>query len=695
MIKKFVSPKQPILVTLRFSILAIFISLFLITMLLIIGVTSLRYVSSLAYTSLSLMKYASSSVLRELNTAIRPAGIEGEFTARLIKHDVVSMNDKELIPFTENLVKSLPLVQSAYWGDAEGNFYISEKERNGGVTTQIYHRSMQPPFHKIIYYDKAGNKIGGSTTTVFDYDPRDRPWFIKAKENQKPMWTDVYLYFPHQESLQEKTPITMLGMTAAFPVYDRNQRFQGVFALDVTLDYLSQFLTQQKIGENGFAFIVNEKEQLVAYPHRAPFLDVKKSPDTLLDIHHSSLALIDQSLDHYKKTGQQEISIDIEGESYLVFYEPVKDFSEYGWLVGVVVPKNDFIGPLQRLNFIVLVVSSIILLLGILIVSGLIARVVRPIHTLLKETQRIKHFELDKSIRIDSHIKEVKQLGDAIHSMKIGLKHFQRYVPKVLVQQLMETGEDALGGTRKQLVVFFTDIDNFTSIAERMDANELVLQIGEYFEALSAIILKYRGTIDKYIGDSIMAFWGAPLQEEDPCLLAAQAAYECQLKVTELNANWQKQGKPSFNTRIGIHMGDAIVGNLGSSERVNYTALGDTINFTSRLENANKLYSTKILVSEIVYKQVRNKFVLRMIDRVALKGRSELSYIYELLTDNFRDLPFDLHAYRDAYEKGFTAYQLNHWADAIRHFHACLEIYPQDTIAPIFIKRCENYLKET
>jgi adenylate cyclase len=243
------------------------------------------------------------------------------------------------------------------------------------------------------------------------------------------------------------------------------------------------------------------------------------------------------------------------------------------------------------------------------------------------------------------------------------------------------------------LVVFFSDIENFTSIAEKMDPTELMEQVCEYFEVLTQVIFSQKGTIDKYIGDSIMAFWGAPVPEEAPCDHAARAALLCQKKIAELNAKWDQQGRPKFVTRIGLHKGEAIVGNLGSIERLNYTAIGDTINISSRLESINKVYHTFIIVSDVVYEEIKDRFILRMIDRVIVKGRTHAISIYELLGEELVDIPFDVKAYQAEFAQGFTAYKNHQWQEAILYFQRCLSIFPKDTVAPIFIKRCTQKLK--
>ena len=158
-----------------------------------------------------------------------------------------------------------------------------------------------------------------------------------------------------------------------------------------------------------------------------------------------------------------------------------------------------------------------------------------------------------------------------------------------------------------------------------------------------------------------------------------------------MNEIWKEQGIPSFITRIGLHAGEAIVGNIGSNERLNYTAIGDTINYTSRLENANKLYGTQIIVSSEMYQLIKNQFILRKIDRITVRGRTQISEIYELLAENKSELNFDIDTYNQYFDKAFAAYQTEKWDEAITLFNECLTIYPADQVAPLFIKRCLKF----
>ncbi len=673
---------KTLVVTLRFSILSVFITLFLATTLLIIALNSWSFSHTLTYTSIELMKEATASISTELKNNLEPASTQGELTAEFIREGVIisddiNINAEKLLEYAYDIVKTYPLIQSAFFTDEFGNHIHAFEEPNGTITSEIEIRNVKPPTRIDTLHDANGRILNQVKSFILSADGRNESWYNQAKAAKHTIWTDVYAHHG------------TIGITSASPLYDNKGQFKGIFGLNVSLARLSNFITNQHISEHGYSFIVTKDEKLVAYPKRSPFTDAKDlNHDNMLDVHEVNVPIINASLDQYKKTHQSYLEIKDKGITYLVSYEPIEELAKYGWLIGVVIPKSDFTSQLQKINFITLLVSLIILVLGIWIVSKLITKIVTPIKLLAKETKYIKNLDLDKDISIQSRIKEVIYLRDAIRSMKNGLKSFQKYVPKILVHQLIESGQDIrAGGTRKQLTVLFTDIENFTSIAEEMDPTELLTQLCEYFEEITRIILQEKGTIDKYIGDSVMAFWGAPLYEGHPYEHAAYAAIQCQRKLSELNARWQVENKPMFPTRIGIHTGEAIVGNLGSSDRLNYTALGDTINIASRLEHINKIYQTKIIVSESFYQEIKNKFVFRLVDYVAVKGRTKGSYLYELLAEKIEDLSFDVIRYREIFSQGFNAYKEQKWDEAIDYFSQCLVIYPKDTIAPIFIMR--------
>ena len=209
---------------------------------------------------------------------------------------------------------------------------------------------------------------------------------------------------------------------------------------------------------------------------------------------------------------------------------------------------------------------------------------------------------------------------------------FSRYVSSSLVEMITAHPERLrLGGEKVELTVLFSDLAGFTTISEDLSPEELIQLLNEYFTAMTDVIFACQGTVDKYIGDAIMAFWGAPLPVAKPAALACQAALAMQQALAPLQDRWQHQGRPRLEARLGLHTGPAIVGNVGSRERFNYTVMGDTVNLASRLEGVNKIYGTHILLSHSTYLQVQDEFLCREIDSVQVKGRHQPVAIYELL----------------------------------------------------------------
>ncbi len=182
-----------------------------------------------------------------------------------------------------------------------------------------------------------------------------------------------------------------------------------------------------------------------------------------------------------------------------------------------------------------------------------------------------------------------------------------------------------------RLTILFSDLVGFTTISEDLSPENLIHLLNEYFSTMTDIILNCKGTVDKYIGDAIMAFWGAPLPIKDHAAKACQAALAMKKAIAPLQETWQERGLPLLGTRLGIHTGQAIVGNVGSRDRFNYTVMGDTVNLASRLEGVNKIYGTSILVSESTHQQAGTAFLFRELDLVQVKGRLQPVTIYELL----------------------------------------------------------------
>jgi adenylate cyclase len=676
---------KKITVTLRFSILTIFITLFVSAMLAIIVLTYFRSAASLTELGFRLIQESSIIAFKEINDELLNAEIKNKSAAEVFHLGIVDPKNKpEIDGYLLNLLQNesalFPIVHSIFWGDVDGSFVMSEKIEEGGLRSEVIDRSGKLPTRKIIERNPKGQIIKSYFSPDLSYDPRIRPWFLAAKNAKTTVWAEIY-----------KFRITKhLGTSVSTPIYNANGDLLGVLSLNVRLDYIRHVVENIRLGRHGYTFIVSAKGDLVAFPH-VP----QVQHDALMNIHAlSDYPWVAASFDQFKKDAKPYFHLIYKDTNYLVSYRPFPNFGADRWLIGCIVPVDDFIGALSKTNIYTTVISLIILVLGIIIISYLVNKLVSPLKKIKTEIDYIKDFNLADRARIFSRIKEIAFISDALYSMKLGLRAFQKYVPSGLVRQLIESGEEAhIGGSKRPLAVLFSDIKDFTSIAEHISPDQLTAQLHEYFDALSQIITQEHGTIDKYIGDSIMAFWGAPIAEEHTAQHAAKAALICIKRSKELNTQWKKEGKPELYTRIGINLGEAIVGNFGSSERLSYTAIGDTINTASRLEGVNKVYGTQILVSEPVYQQIKNQFILRLIDCVILKGKEEKNYIYELIAETSEEVTYDAAQYNNVFEKGFAAYQNQEWDKAIEYFNQCLQIYPEDHVAVVFIERSQAMMK--
>lgn len=667
-----------IVVTLRFSILSIFIVLYIISIVIIITLNYIFSAKSLLFTANQLMNRISTEIYNDFSSELKTAESDNALSAQLFQDNLINSNDYDVITrYTYVLAQKFNLVQAAYWVDDNGNFVLTKYEPDDSLTTIAYNISKHPEAKQIISRDKIGNIVKTEYSTKIS-DPRKRPWYLEAKQQKKQIWTDIYLFQP--------TPY--LGITVATPVIKKNQ-VNSVLGLDIRLDWLSWYVGQHKISEHGLVSILTTKGDVIAYPG----FDLLKDQTKLFKVTEiMNSPWFARAFEIYQKTQQESFNFYYNGENFLAIFKVIPNVARHNWVIGIVAPRDDFIGELKKTSILNLEISLIILILFLFLISTLVTKVVNPIKKLVKQTEKIKNFHLRDFKPIRSRIKEVMMLSDALTDMVLGLKSFQKYVPATLVRQLIETHENArIGGTRKQIVVLFTDIKNFTTISEKTDPDSLMVYVCEYFDALSKIIVKEKGTIDKYIGDSIMAFWGAPFEVKNPEIHAINAALKCLHKLKELDHQWLEKGKIKFNTRFGIHTGDAVVGNVGSSERMNYTALGDTINFASRLEGVNKIYGTSILISEEIFQLVNTHFVTRFIDCIVVKGKIITNNIYEVLASRKEDLSFDIDLYNENFQKGYLAYKERRWDEAIRFFSECLKIYGKDKVAPIFISRCEHY----
>lgn len=329
--------------------------------------------------------------------------------------------------------------------------------------------------------------------------------------------------------------------------------------------------------------------------------------------------------------------VEVEGNPFFLYAHKVNE----NWIAVSVVDEQTIYAPLTKNLFELVLIQLFTLLATSIVIFYVCRQLVKPLKAVVSTVSQLSNLEIPqqqpKSLST-SNIIEISQVSAAISRLSFAMDSFSRYLPREVVKSVLNSKQSArLGGEMRELVMLFTDIRNFTTYSESGDATMVLDHLNTYMTALTSRIMQTSGTIDKYIGDSVMAFWGAPYPVDQPASKSCTAALAVQEETSRLNLEWKQAGIDlQFFTRVGVNIGSVIVGNVGSEERFNYTVIGDPVNLASRLEGTNKLYGTGILVSQEIVNAVNNEdshhdFCFRLMDRVKVKGKNLSTDIYELV----------------------------------------------------------------
>ena len=404
-------------------------------------------------------------------------------------------------------------------------------------------------------------------------------------------------------------------------------------------------------------------------------------------LRRSSLSLAD-----LRETRQLQATGPIDGKDYFVTFSSL-NFNN--WVVATVIPASDFLASIQRSAMILLIALAILTVvvaaIAILLANRLVAA---PLLRIASQLKHIEDFRLDRVIRLASPLRELDDLSGILLQMSRGLASFQKYMPTELVRTLVSQGvEPRPGGHQQTLTVMFTDIAGFTGISEEL-GDRVVHVLGEYLEAVSTAVLNRRGTIDKFIGDGVMAFWGAPAPNERHAADACAAALECQHLLALQRAEAERSGGTPLRMRVGINTGRMLVGNIGSSKRLSYTVIGDPVNVASRLEALGKIYGVDVIIGEDTRTAASDAVIVRRLDRVAVYGRIGGLAIYELL-GMAEDRGAEVPQWVETYEAGLAAYEDRSWSEAVRLFEATAARHGGvDRPSEILLERCRGCLAD-
>lgn len=534
-------------------------------------------------------------------------------------------------------LRRLPQADSIYVGYDNGcwlqlrgaaDLDASERERLGAPTgTTSIINLVHPegadglPLRRV-FLDADNDKIGQIDRWDYGYDVRKRPWYQETLRRKSLVVSSPYIDFI------TKAPV----ITLSAPL---RGAANGAIGADLKLGTFSDFVYAQRPGEHGTAIVFDESGTLLAHPDYAKFVDHAQThpgKPQLPNIGDLGDPLIAEILNGWNRTDPYEGDIrDKNGGRFFfrLLKLPLGDL--YTAYMLVIARQDDFVGDVRRLQLEGLVLA--------LVAGGCFVPVVwlfgngisRSLRRVAAQADRLHRLTEPDPLEIRSHITEIRDLAEAMNAAERGIWSFGLFVPKDIVKGIIDDSiSTELGGVRQEATVLFTDVYNFTGIAEASAPDALMRQTSRHFTALTKAFLAEGGTVDKFIGDAVMVFWNAPRPQPDHVERACRAALAAKAASDALNAKFAAEGLAPFDIRIGLHVGEVVVGNLGSAERMEYTALGTTVNLAARLEGLNKEYGTSILVSQAIRDRVVDKFGFKLIASVIAKGMSTPTQVYAL-----------------------------------------------------------------
>jgi adenylate cyclase len=563
-----------------------------------------------------------------------------EMTLRA-RRGMLNLKDDRALGFdlAERLRVNPTLAWISYSDAATGHFVGVWRNDKGEVVLNSSTPGHGEAIEEIVYGD--GTTAPYTHSKPKDFDPRLRDWFVQAAKTDSMVWSPPYTFIDGVDGITASRAWRPFG--SDIPA--------GVFTVDFYLKDLQGLLDGVAGNLPGFCAILEPDGQVLC-----------ASEDKQAGALTAALSAWVKANPGFKNVNGQKnddgqinshlIPIKVEGVSYLAALARIDAPSGLQCIVAATVPKSvvyeNILHATGRVGAVALAALGLALLVG-----GILShRVSAPLRALGDDMARVGRFQLAQGRKEWSVVLEVNQLHDAADRMKSGLRSFIKYVPGDLVRQLLSTGKEAvLGGDIRRLTLFFSDIEGFTSHSEKVAPDVLIHELADYFEIVSRCLRENSGTIDKFIGDGLLAFFNAPQIVENHENLACRATLAA---LRDLAAS----PLTSFRTRIGLHCGEVLVGNIGTQERFAYTVLGDPVNVASRLENLNKVYGTQVMASREVRDSAGDDFEWRHLDRVSVAGRKAGFDIYELM------------GLKNGVDE-VRCHQRNFYEEALAHYFGC------------------------
>jgi class 3 adenylate cyclase/ABC-type nitrate/sulfonate/bicarbonate transport system substrate-binding protein len=537
------------------------------------------------------------------------------------------------------------------------------------------------------FFDVWPHLVGGYDVAT-DIDIRTLPGYQAAKTTRTLAVTEP--------AINPDTGFPILSLRV--PIF-HGVDFIGCASINITMDVLSRFLDEHRTSVRSTTLIVDRNNgKIIAFPNMQKGVQVENGKLKI-----ATLAEIDDP--DMREAYRQHASADTDnfvfrspanGADLIAGFASFPDGFGQPWQVITVTPVDDFVGTLKATNRLIMVVIIILTAIELFFIFFASRRLSQPVENVSEQLQAIESLQFDVPASRPSNIREIARLERAASLLRNSLKSFSSFVPLDIVRQLIKSGIPlTLGVEPRFLTIFFSDLENFSTHSETLAPDDLLVQISTYLEQVSSAISEEGGTVDKFIGDGVMAFWNAPVQRDDHVLRACAGALRAARRMECVNNAWEAEGRPRIRIRIGLNCANVLVGNVGSSARLSYTALGDGVNVAARLEGINKVFGTTICISDSIYDQVRTEILVRPLKRVQVKGRKTEFMIYELLGLRASDDPDLKVRDRDEQLSAMTwqasqQIEAGDFVAAERGYRTILEEFPRDPVAKFMHEECEK-----
>ena len=517
-------------------------------------------------------------------------------------------------------------------------------------------------------------------------DMRTLPGYPAARESRALVVTEP--------SINPDTGAPVLSVRV--PI-SRNGEFIGVASANITLGVMSRFLATHRASRRSTTIVANPADgSIVAAPEKQKGVQVVGGKLDIARLQNIDDADVREAYRLQTQKNQNEFLFPSprDGQELSASFALFPESFGRPWEAVILTPTDDFIGQMKATNRNIVILIITLSAVELLLIYLLSRRLARPIESISRDLKSVEQLSFAQTPHRPSKVREIAQLQAAAALLRNSLQSFSAFAPVDVVKGLIKSGIPlALGVEKRSLTIFFSDLEDFSSLAERANPDALLEQMSVYFEQVSRAISDENGTVDKFIGDGIMAFWGAPIALEDHALRACVGALRAARRMEHLNADWHRQGKPSFRLRIGLNSANVLVGNVGSTERFSYTVMGDGVNVASRLEGMNKSFGTTICISDSVFDALSDEIVARPLRRVQVKGRKQEFMVYELLgmaavgDSELATRPED-RLLNDMTWVASRCFEQRDFTAAARHYRKILQQFPDDPVAKSMLAAC-------